>query len=85
MALLGAGPGAGLTADTVIRMSNGHDLVAHVIAVFVLALEGFLDELKHIEPAHLVAAAAAYAFFYFYGIYELRGPRLPAAVCSGNR
>jgi hypothetical protein len=76
MAFLGAGPGAGLAADAVIGMNDGHDLVAHVVTVFVIALEGFLDELKHIEPAHFVTAAAADAFFYFYGIDELRGPGL---------
>src|SRR5574341_136299 len=84
VALLGARPGAGLAADAVLGLGDGHDLVAHVVAVLVLALERLLDELQHVEAADLEAPAAADALFDVDGFDELRRPRLPAAGRSGD-
>jgi hypothetical protein len=66
VALFCAGPRAGLAADTVVRVNNGHYLIAHIIAILILSLEGLFDEFKHIPAADLKAPAAAYAFFCIY-------------------
>jgi len=55
-----------LAADAILRMGNGHHLVAHVIAVFIFALKGFFNKLQHVPAADLVTAPAANAFFNIY-------------------
>jgi hypothetical protein len=40
LAALCAGSGAGLAADAVIRMCNGHDFIAHVIAKLIFSFKG---------------------------------------------
>ena len=84
MTLLGAGARAGLAPDAVLGPRNGHDLVAHVVAVFVLALERLLDQFQHIEAADLKAATAADAFVELDRIDEFRCPGLPAPGGSGS-
>jgi hypothetical protein len=86
MALLGTRAGACFAAYAVLGMSDGHDLVAHVIAVLVLALERLFDEFQHIKTANFIASTAADALFYFDGIDEFRGPGLssPCFSCHGR-
>src|SRR6266545_4581118 len=84
MALFGARARAGCAADAVLRTGDGHDLVAHVIAVFVLAGKWLFNELQHVEAAYLVAAAAADALFDLDLIDELRRPGLAAPGRSRN-
>jgi hypothetical protein len=63
---LGAGAAAGLAADAVIRVRNGHYFIAHIITELVFSFERFRDQFEHIPAAGLVTSAAAYAFFYVY-------------------
>lgn len=66
LALLGACPCAGLTADAVSRIGDGHHLVAHVVAIFILALERLFYQLQDVPAAGLVTPSAAYAFIDIY-------------------
>jgi hypothetical protein len=70
--------------DAILRPGDGHDLVAHVVSVLVLALEGFLNEFKYIKAADLVAPAATDALVYVNRIDEFRGPGLSASCNSGD-
>src|SRR5512143_689737 len=70
--------------DAILRPGDRHDLVAHVVSVLVLALEGFLNEFKYIKATDLVAPAAADALVYVNGIDEFRGPGLSAPCNSGD-
>jgi len=84
MALLRTGARAGLAADAVLRMGDGHDLVAHVVAVLVLAFKGFFYKFQYIETTDLVAPAAADALVDRDGIDEFRCPGLAAPGLSGH-
>lgn len=84
MALFRAGPRAGCAADAVLRPGDGHDLVAHVVAVFVLTGKWLFNELQHVETADLVAATAADALFDLDLIDEFRRPGPAAPGRTGN-
>jgi hypothetical protein len=47
-------------------MCHGHDLIAHIVSVFVLTFKRLFDQFKHIPAAGLKTAAAAYAFIDIY-------------------
>jgi hypothetical protein len=85
MAFFGAGPGARLTADAVLRMGHGHDLVAHIVTEFVISRERFFDQFEHLVAADFEAPSAADALFHVDRVDEFRRPRLPAAGGSGYR
>jgi hypothetical protein len=66
-------------------MGNCHDLVAHIITVFVLSLKRLFDQFEHVSAASLVAATAADAFFDINGFDEFWCPCLSASRKSYNR
>ena len=82
VALLGACPQACLAAYAVFCISNGHDLVAHIVAELVITLKRLFDQFKHIPAANLIASSAAYAFIDIDGIDEFRHPHVAAACIS---
>jgi len=63
-------------------MGNCHDLVAHIVAIFVLSLKRLLDQFEHVSAAGLVAPAAADAFIDIDRFDEFWCPRLSASRIS---
>jgi len=84
MTLLGAGPTTRFTADAVVGVSNGHDLIAHIVPILILTLKRFLNKLKDIETANLVAPSAADALVDIDLINEFWCPGLAAPGSSVN-
>lgn len=62
MTFLGTSPRVCFASDAILWIGDRHDLVAHIVAVLVLALEGLLYELQDIPAAHLVTVPATDAF-----------------------
>lgn len=62
LALLRAGPGAGLAAYAFVGMGDRHDLIAHIVSILVFSFKGLFNQLEHISAAGLITAAAADAF-----------------------
>jgi hypothetical protein len=86
MALLRTDRRAGLAADAVETVGDGHHhhLVVLVVEVVVLVHHaGALHQFEHVARAHLVATPATDAFLRIDGGDELRHPFAAAARTPG--